>query len=50
MNDANALRRELQNAGVDPRELDQILRDLRQFDNDQAYVDGRSPGELAQSA
>ena len=40
----------LQNAGVDPRELDQILRDLRQFDNDQAYVDGRSLAALQASA
>jgi hypothetical protein len=50
MNDANALRRDLQNAGVDPRELDQILRDLRQFDNDQSYVDGRSLAALQASA
>jgi hypothetical protein len=50
MNDAQALRRDLQNAGVDPRELDQILRDLRQFDNDQTYVDPRSLAILQASA
>jgi hypothetical protein len=48
--DAQELRRDLQNAGVDPRELDQILRDLRQFDSDQAFVDPRSLEALQASA
>ena len=50
MADAQGLRRDLQNAGVDPRELDQVLRDLRQFENDQAYVDPRSLDALQAAA
>jgi hypothetical protein len=40
--DAQALRRELTQAGIDPRDLDAVLRDLRALDNDQNFVDPRS--------
>ena len=48
--DAQELRRDLQNAGVDPRELDQILRDLRGMDSEQAFVDPRSLAMLQAAA
>ena len=32
--DAEELRRELQHAGVNPRDLDEVIRDLRQFGNE----------------
>ncbi len=48
--DVKALRRDLLDAGIDPRELDAILRDLRQFDTDQAFVDPRSLAALQASA
>ena len=48
--DVQALRRDLLDAGIDPRELDAILRDLRQFDTDQAFVDPRSLAALQASA
>src|SRR5712672_1217972 len=38
-NDAEGLRRQLQQAGVSPRDLDEALRDLRNFDNDRVYAD-----------
>jgi hypothetical protein len=38
--DAQELRRQLQAAGVDVRDLDQVMRDLRNIDTDQAFVDG----------
>jgi hypothetical protein len=41
-NDAQALRRELSQAGVDTKDLDGILRDLRAFDSDAAFTDGNS--------
>ena len=41
-NDAQALRRDLSQAGVDVKDLDQILRDMRAFDSDQAFTDGNS--------
>jgi hypothetical protein len=41
-NDAQALRRDLSQAGVDVKDLDQILRDLRAFDSDAAFTDGNS--------
>src|SRR6202035_5282909 len=44
-NDAEGLRRQLQQAGVSPRDLDEVLRDLRMFDNDRLYAD---PNGLAQ--
>jgi hypothetical protein len=44
-NDAEALRRQLQQAGVNPRDLDDIIRDLTRFDNDRLYAD---PNGLAQ--
>jgi hypothetical protein len=41
-NDAQSLRRDLTQAGVDTKDLDQILRDLRAFDSDAAFTDGNS--------
>ena len=49
-NDAQALRRELSQAGVDTKDLDQILRDLRAFDSDAAFTDGNSLALLQQQA
>jgi uncharacterized protein DUF4175 len=37
--DAQALRQQLQAAGINPRDLDQVLRDLHPLDNDRAYAD-----------
>ncbi|MBM3771491.1 MAG: DUF4175 domain-containing protein [Acidimicrobiia bacterium] len=37
--DAQELRNRLNQAGVDPRELDQIIRDLKALDSDQNFVD-----------
>jgi hypothetical protein len=44
-NDAEALRRQLQQSGVNPRDLDDIIKDLARFDNDRLYAD---PNGLAQ--
>ncbi len=49
-NDAQALRRELSQAGVDTKDLDQVLRDLRAFDSDAAFTDGNSLALLQQQA
>jgi hypothetical protein len=49
-NDAQALRRDLAQAGVDTKDLDQILRDLRAFDSDAAFTDGNSLALLQQQA
>src|SRR4029077_2919877 len=35
------LRRQLQQAGMSPRDLDEGLRDLKAFDNDRVYADPR---------
>ena len=43
--DAEALRRQLQQNNVNPRDLDDIIRDLYRFDNDRLYAD---PNGLAQ--
>src|SRR5262245_45151011 len=48
-NDAEGLRRQLQQNGVSPRELEDIIRDLQKFDNDRVYTDPRGL-ELLQSA
>ena len=48
--DAQALRRELSQAGVDTKDLDQILRDLRAMDSDAAFTDGNSLALLQQQA
>jgi len=48
-NDADALRRQLQQNGVSPRELEDIIRDLQKFDNDRVYTDPRGL-ELLQAA
>jgi hypothetical protein len=47
--DAEALRRQLQASGVNPRDLDEIIRDLQKFDNERMYVDPRGL-ELLQAA
>ena len=49
-NDAQALRRELSQAGVDTKDLDQVLRELRAFDSDAAFTDGNSLALLQQAA
>src|SRR4029079_19647761 len=49
-NDAEALRRQLQQAGVSPRDLDEVLRDLKAFDNDRVYTDPRGLEALQAAA
>ena len=49
-NDAEALRRQLQAAGQNPRELDDIIRDLRMFDNDRLFADPNGLEKLQASA
>src|SRR5690606_22617752 len=42
--DAEALRQQLAGEGIDTRDLDQAIRDLRALDNDRAFEDsGRLP-------
>jgi hypothetical protein len=48
--DAEALRQDLTRVGIDPRELDAIMRDLRALDNDQSFVDPRSLAALQAAA
>src|SRR3954468_14060423 len=49
-NDAEGLRRQLQQAGVSPRDLDDVLRDLRSFDNDRVYADPKGLEQLQAAA
>ena len=49
-NDAEGLRRQLQQAGVNPRDLDEVLRDLRNFDNDRVYADPKGLEQLQAAA
>jgi hypothetical protein len=49
-NDAEALRRQLQATGVNPRELDDIIRDLQRLDNDRVYTDARGLEQLQAAA
>jgi hypothetical protein len=49
-NDAEALRRQLQQAGMNPRDLDDVLRDLRQFENDRLYADPQGLEKLQAAA
>jgi hypothetical protein len=49
-NDAEALRRQLQASGLNPRELDDIIRDLTRFDNDRLYADPKGLELLQASA
>ena len=49
-NDAEALRRQLQASGVNPRDLDEVLRDLRALDNDGVYADPRGLEQLQAAA
>jgi hypothetical protein len=48
--DAQALRRQLQASGVNPRELDDIIRDLERFDTDRVYADPKGLELLQASA
>jgi len=50
LSDAQALRRELQQAGVPTRELDDIIRDLERFDNDRLYADPKGLEQLQAAA
>jgi hypothetical protein len=45
-NDAETLRRQLQTAGVNPRDMDDVLRRLREMDNDKVYADPRGLEQL----
>jgi uncharacterized protein DUF4175 len=49
VNDAEALRRQLQATGINPRDLDDIIRDLRMFDNDRLYADPNGLAKLQAS-
>jgi hypothetical protein len=49
-NDADALRRQLQAAGTPVRELDDIIRDLRMFDNDRLFADPQGLEKLQAAA
>jgi hypothetical protein len=49
-NDAEALRRQLQASGLNPRELDDIIRDLQRFDSEHAYTDPKSLEQLHAAA
>src|SRR3954447_19451135 len=49
-NDAEGLRRQLQQAGVNPKDLDEVLRDLRNFDNDRVYADPKGLEQLQAAA
>jgi hypothetical protein len=49
-NDAEALRRQLQQAGVNPRDLEDVLRDLRLFENDRLYADPQGLEKLQAAA
>jgi len=48
--DADALRRQLQASGMNPRELDDIIRDLRMFDNDRLFADPQGLEKLQTAA
>ena len=49
-NDAEGLRRQLQQAGGNPRDLDEVLRDLRAFDSDKVFADPQSLEQLQAAA
>jgi hypothetical protein len=49
-NDAEALRRQLQQAGMNPRDLEDVLRDLRLFENDRLYADPQGLEKLQAAA
>ena len=48
--DAEGLRRQLQQAGMNPRDLDEVLQDLRAFDNDRVYADAKGLEQLQAAA
>ena len=48
-NEANQLRRQLNEAGVPTGEFDRIMRDLRGLDTDQAFTDPRNLAALQQA-
>ena len=50
MNDAEALRRQLQASGVNVRDLDDIIRDLQRFDSEHVYADPKGLEQLQASA
>jgi hypothetical protein len=49
-NDAQQLRRDLQTAGVDPKDLDPVMRDLAALDSDKAYNDPKALAQLQAAA
>jgi hypothetical protein len=49
-NDAQDLRQRLNQAGIDARDLDQVIRDLRGLDSEQNFVDGANLLALQQAA
>src|SRR4029079_16409829 len=49
-NDADALRRKLQAAGVHTRDFDEVNKDLRMFDNDRLYADPQGLEKLQAAA
>ncbi len=48
--DVQQLRQQLQAAGVNPKDLDQIMRDLAALDSDRAYADPKGLAELQAAA
>jgi hypothetical protein len=48
--DAEQLRRELAAAGVNPKDLDEVIRDLRQFGDDRGYADVKGLEKLQAAA
>ena len=49
-NDAEALRRQLVQGGMNPKDLDEILKDMRQFDYDRVYADPQGLEKLQAAA
>jgi hypothetical protein len=50
LNDAEALRRQLQAQGLNTRDLDDIIRDLQRFDTEHVYADPKGLEQLQASA
>jgi hypothetical protein len=48
--DAEQLRRELTAAGVSPKDLDDVIRDLKQFGDERGYEDLKGPEKLQAAA
>lgn len=49
-NDAQQLRQQLQAAGMNPKDLDQVMRDLAALDSDLAYSDPKGLQQLQAAA